>query len=236
MKRTGTAVLNVLLTSIAVVVVVAAILYAGGAHHVHPSADAFADIIERTEATAMLVGVSAVLAASIAALCARTASGFVSVLSRIPVFWLAVALQILLGGHELHFGRSVVQFPTGGFAEAYPLRPFDVLYHLALPVFALTVFQAGVYAQYLRRRYSIGSIVTAFTDILPAILSADMVVELVFAWPGIGGFFWHHAGHVSFTFTFFLVIGVAIVIVRALADALGAGRRLGALREPLESL
>jgi peptide/nickel transport system permease protein len=226
MNNTGAALLRAALTSIAVAGVVAALMFAG-APHFRISSAPFVEVAGCLPNTLLLIAASIVIALVLAVPCGliesrRGASWIgraillaVFPVSRIPVFWLALALQLILavrGG-----------LPTAGMLGADKFSAPDLIRHLALPAAALGLFQAGAYMLWLQKGASRSALFAGFSDFLPSILSASVLIEAIYAWPGEGRLFYQATvsdPKGSFFFAFFVINGVLVVGVRALADAI----------------
>ena len=145
----------------------------------------------------------------------RLATGLSLVLYALPAFWLAVlALEIFAvqldlfpAGQMRRIGAE--RLPPGP-------RLADLLHHLALPAAVLALSGAGLVLRFVRdgmRRVleadhvraararglgplrvllrhalpsTLGPVIHHFGVLLPMLLSGSLVVEVVFAWPGLG--------------------------------------------------
>lgn len=138
-----------------------------------------------------------------------------------PVFWLGLLL-ILLFSAQLRWLPAGGMFTVGAGLEGWAAFG-DRLSYLALPVLTLTVVSAGFYARYLRAnmlevigqdyvrtawakglrerqvisRHALKNAAIPFITIvaihLPQVFTGAVVVETIFAWPGIGRLFWDSA-------------------------------------------
>src|SRR5882672_10548855 len=121
----------------------------------------------------------------------------------LPTFWLALLLLLV-------FGEKLGWFPVGGASDpifcpvvdsAYCL--FDRLWHLALPAATLGLVGAAGTARFLRTarakgvperrvvlrhqlRNALLSFITRFGLAFPFLLTGAVLIETVFAWPGMG--------------------------------------------------
>ncbi len=139
----------------------------------------------------------------------RTADRAMLVASAVPRFWLAVMIVLLLHGVMGWFPASHAFSPGGG-------GPADLLRHLALPAISLGLPAAFVVARYwlaaMERelvsphvraaraagasggrlivrhvlRPSAGTAAALFGLDVPVLVSGAVVIEVVFAWPGLG--------------------------------------------------
>jgi peptide/nickel transport system permease protein len=108
----------------------------------------------------------------------------------IPFFWLAIAVQFVFGA----FGKNPIA-GTGGFTGH--------LSDLFAPVVVLALFLFPLIAEPLSRRLTLGpnlrtaappilgALAEQFARDLPDLLTATIITEIVFAWPGAGRLFWH---------------------------------------------
>jgi peptide/nickel transport system permease protein len=133
----------------------------------------------------------------------------------IPGFWLALML-IMIFSLELHWLPSSLMHSVGYEAMSFPARTWDFIKHLILPVFVLGIAAAASTARYTRaslldvirqdfvrtarakglpERLVIGKhamrnalipVVTLMGLSLPFLFSGAVIVETVFAWPGMG--------------------------------------------------
>jgi peptide/nickel transport system permease protein len=196
---------------------------------------AFAEVWERLTPTLMLVAASVIIALILATLwAALSASRRIARVGGIvatvlfaavcmPVFFLALMVQLGLGVHGVHIGSFFLQLPTGGIAgsDAFSIR--DRVAHLILPATLLALVQAGAYVDCMRRGISPRALFSTFALLLPAILSADMVVEIIFAWPGEGRALYYYLAEGSggsFLLAGLLVSSAIVIAVRAIARAL----------------
>jgi peptide/nickel transport system permease protein len=150
--------------------------------------------------TIELIAVSFVVASTAGALSilpfARAAwpliKGLALGLKCIPFFWLAVALEIALSLAGMN--------PISGTGGS------DVAGHLSrlfAPAFVLAIYQFPLIVDYLDERLKVsagfrpagasllGALGAQFARDLPDVLTATVVTEIVFAWPGDGRLFWH---------------------------------------------
>lgn len=227
MKNAGAALLRAVLTSVVVVGVVAALLFAA-VPHFRISSTPFLEVARYLPNTLVLLAASVLIALLLAVPYAlimrrnnnspvgRVVLTVMFPLCRIPVFWLALALQLVLAVH----GR----FPTAGMFGSDKFSAADLVAHLVLPASALALFQAGAYMLWLRSGAPAGALLAQFAEFLPSILSAAVLVETIYAWPGEGRLFFQAAvsePKASFFFAFFVMNGVLVVVVRELAAAFG---------------
>ncbi|HET9391912.1 MAG TPA: ABC transporter permease [Candidatus Rubrimentiphilum sp.] len=120
----------------------------------------------------------------------RIAGYVVLALESVPVFWLALMLQVLVA----LFGHG---FPYDRFASSDRFDLDDRLSHLILPAVTLALFQIQPLMEYARSRRTAAGRSTAARDWvagafatfawrLPAVIGATFIIEPIFAWPGAG--------------------------------------------------
>ena len=135
-----------------------------------------------------------------------------------PVFWLGLLLMLLFSV-ELRWLPAGGMFTIGAELQGWD-AVVDRLKYLALPVITLTIVSAGFYARYLRAslldvihqdyvrtawakglperrvllRHALKNALIPFVTVvaihLPQLFTGAVVVETVFAWPGIGRLCW----------------------------------------------
>jgi peptide/nickel transport system permease protein len=133
-----------------------------------------------------------------------------------PSFWLGLVLAWLIGIHWRLLPAAGMQDPLLGTDAAWSSRAVDVLRHLILPVFTLSVVsiaatmrhQRSAMLEVLRLPYILTArakglpdrevtwrhawrnalfpVITLFGLWLPILVSGSVFVEAVFAWPGLG--------------------------------------------------
>jgi len=139
--------------------------------------------------------VAAVAGVAGAALQVRTSWPIVTVaavvLRSVPFFYLAIGMQMLLA-------VNVQIFPTAGYTGVDDFNLADRLWHLALPSGALALFALPTIVEYFKRRLAVAAharrsevpiaaeLAVIFAARLPELLSAAVVTEVIFAWPGEG--------------------------------------------------
>ncbi|MBX6376913.1 MAG: ABC transporter permease [Clostridia bacterium] len=170
-----------------------------------------------------------------------TALSFAAV--AVPVFWLALVLQLI-------FGVRLGWLPTGGSMTPGDGSAADRLRHLVLPAGILGLAWGAGYARYVRAcvadvldrpfvraalarglprrvvlirhalRNALLPLITLVGLDLPALLGGALVVETVFAWPGIGRLFFEKAFERDYNVLMGLVLlgGAATVAGSLLAD------------------
>jgi len=192
-------------TAIAIVLIMFAVVGAFSTSHFASvlrmsTAEAIADFLLFLPRTIELIAVSFVVASTAGALSvlpfARAVwpliKGLALGLQCIPFFWLAVALEIALG----LAGMNPIS-GTGG--------P-DVAGHLSrlfAPAFVLAIYQFQLIVDYLDERLRLsasfrpagasllGALGAQFARDLPDVLTATVITEIAFAWPGDGRLFWY---------------------------------------------
>lgn len=137
------------------------------------------------------------------------------VLYSVPGFWLAVMLVLVFAENLGWFPPSQAQ-SIGAQGLGFGQRILDWLHHLVLPVFVLGVSSAAATARYMRSellevlsdefvlaarargldesavifkhalRNALIPVVTKFGLSLPRLLGGAVLIEVVFAWPGMG--------------------------------------------------
>lgn len=133
-----------------------------------------------------------------------------------PSFWLGLVLAWLIGIHWRLLPAAGMEDPLLGADSAWGSRAVDVLRHLVLPVFTLSVVsiaatmrhQRSAMLEVLRLPYILTArakglsdrdvtwrhawrnalfpVITLFGLWLPILVSGSVFVEAVFAWPGLG--------------------------------------------------
>ncbi len=128
----------------------------------------------------------------------------------VPTFWLGLILKQF-------FSIQLNLFPLFGQHTFGKTDPFDLLWHLALPVVTLTVVSTAGWSRYMRAsmlevlradyirtakskglgtrpvifkhalRNALIPIVTLLGLTVPTLLSGAAITEAVFSWPGLGG-------------------------------------------------
>jgi peptide/nickel transport system permease protein len=164
----------------------------------------------------------------------------------IPLFWMSIAAVMLFSVHWRIFA------PGGSGTLGAPFSIVDHLRHLALPAMVLAVFFAASWGRFLNEtladvldedyitvarakglresvvvmkhgvRNALVPVVTVVTMSLPVMFTGSVVVESIFAWPGMGRLFYE--GLVRHDYT--RVMGVVLVsallvsVFNLLADCL----------------
>ncbi len=141
----------------------------------------------------------------------------------VPVYWLGLVLIVIfyMTIHSPVNGESL--FPVGGMHSNGHTDLPDLVWHLILPVAALSFTWAGWYSRYLRAsmrevihedyvrtarakgvqermviykhalRNALLPVVTLIALDLPALFGGILFVETIFSWPGMGRLFWDAA-------------------------------------------
>jgi ABC-type dipeptide/oligopeptide/nickel transport system permease component len=139
----------------------------------------------------------------------------------VPVFWLAQLTQLAFAVHGVHIAHWLIELPSGG--------------DLVLPASVLAVFQAGAYADALRKGISARTLFATFAALLPAIMSADVIIETIFAWPGVGRMFYLSLSQdfISSMFAVATCTAAIVLFVRAAAAVLAPKASADDVLEPL---
>jgi peptide/nickel transport system permease protein len=182
------------------------------------------EIAERLPASLLLGGTALALSALVAlpigilsaALRRSTVDRVLTLLSfagiSVPVFWLALMLQLLL---SIHWAL----LPAAGFETIGATGPLDHLRHLAMPAAVLSLATIATWSRFLRGslvdalqqdyvrtayakghstagviihhalRNALIPVVTIISLDLASLISGAIITETVFAWPGIGRLF-----------------------------------------------
>jgi ABC-type dipeptide/oligopeptide/nickel transport system permease component len=170
----------------------------------------------------------------------------------IPIFWLGQLLVIM-------FAIQLGWLPAQGMIsarESYTGWPWarDVLWHMVLPVFSVTIFYVAIVARVARasvlealsqdfvltaRAKGLGRRAVLWRHVLPNAmipvvtvigynfghsLTGAILVETVFAWPGLGNLFITSIGNRDYPVLLgiFLVTAIAVVIANLITDILYA--------------
>jgi len=164
----------------------------------------------------------------------------------IPLFWLSIVSVMLFSVHWRMFA------PGGSETLGDPFSIVDHLRHLALPTMVLSIFFAAAWGRYVREslvevldedyitvarakglresvvvvrhgvRNALVPVATVVTMSLPVLFTGSVVVESIFAWPGMGRLFYEGLLRHDYT----RVMGVVLVssllvsIFNLLADCL----------------
>lgn len=125
---------------------------------------------------------------------ARLGSIATIVLDSIPLFWLAVLAPLL------------VMHATG--------RQYDFGWTNAIvPACLVAISMLGAIAQ--KRMSGVMSPLRAIARHLPDILAAQMFVEIVFAWPGLGRLFWNSSDDFALSWAVLLIVALVAVAARS---------------------
>ena len=170
----------------------------------------------------------------------------------VPIFWLGQILVIIFAIHLRVLpaqGMVSLRLPLDGFAY---LR--DLLWHLVLPAFSVTIYYIAIVARVARASMitalSQDFVLTAkakglsrsrvmWRHVLPNALipvatvigynfgyslTGAILVEIVFAWPGLGNLFISSVGNRDYPVLqgIFLLTAIAVVVTNVLTDMLYA--------------
>jgi peptide/nickel transport system permease protein len=193
------------------------------------SGEVIGDILLRLPQTAELIAVSFVVASIAGLLCVlphpRVLKPLITsialVLECIPFFWLATALVFALS--------RVGMYPMMGSGEA---NLAGHLSRLFAPALVLTIFQFPLVVGHLNKRPPLGSNLRAlarsifsglgvqFARDLPEVLTATVITELIFGWPGDGRLFWYFLRYESASSVAGLLLfaALSVLVIRFLAE------------------
>lgn len=218
-------------------------------HHLYLDGEAYTEVFERLPATLELIIASAFIALALAVACkllsgpttARTGAILCSILTAVmfvPLFLLIPITQLVFALRGLHVFSHVLQLPAGGLSQNATFTAVDRLRHLVMPATILAVVQAGAYVDSMRLGLSARVLFATFARLLPTILSADIIVEGFFAWPGVGRPFFMETEphHTSYVVAIALLSAAAVLIVRTAALPVGRPDRIDAAIEVFEAL
>lgn len=226
-----------------------------------------ARLLERLPATLELVAASTVAALALALplglsmatdrRAARLATPLVVAGISLPVFWLALVLQ-------LGFGVALGWFPVSGRASFGADGLGDRLAHLVLPAAVLALSNASAWSRYLQRAATdllgapwlhaarargipewrlrwthllppaLGPMVTVVLLDVAVLMGGAVVTEGVFAWPGVGSLFVESLARRDYPLLMaFVMAGAAVVVAGNLvADLLVAALDPRTRRDP----
>jgi len=181
-------------------------------------------ILERLPATLLLMvasfGVTLVIAIPLGIKSAQSQNSLVDhsitffsfITMSIPSFWLALMLMLLLA-------LWIPILPSSGMYNLETslwLRPFDILWHMILPVLVLTIGELAAYVRYLRAsmigvlkqnyirtalakgldsktviqkhalKNALLPLITILGLSLPGLFGGAFIIEKIFSWPGMG--------------------------------------------------
>ena len=210
-----------------------------------------ARLFERIPATLELVAVSTVLALALALplglrmatspRAARLGTPLVIAGISLPVFWLALVLQLV-------FGVALRWLPISGRMSFGADALSDRLAHLVLPAVVLAVANASAWSRYLQRAASdllgepwllaarargipewqlrwrhllppaLGPFVTVVLLDVAVLMGGAVVTEGVFAWPGVGSLFVEALARRDYPVLMaFVMAGATVVVIGNLA-------------------
>ncbi len=212
-------------------------------------------IAERIPNTLLLVGVSflvtLLLAIPIGVLSARkpyslfdysmTTITFIG--QSIPVYWLGLGLIVIFYITIKNPFTGTPMFPVGGMNTQGKSDLLDTLWHLVLPVTALSLGWVAWYSRFLRSsmmdvlhedyvrtakakgarenvvyykhalRNAILPLVTLIALDLPSLFAGALFVETIFSWPGMGRLFWDAAKGRDYPVLLGVVMITAVLII-----------------------
>lgn len=214
-------------------------------------------IAERIPNTLLLVGVSflvtLLLAIPIGVLSARKPYSFFDysmttitfIGQSIPVYWLGLGLIVVFYVTLKNPFTGTHLFPVGGMNSQGKSDLLDTLWHLVLPVAALSLGWIAWYSRFLRSsmmdvlhedyvrtakakgakenvvyykhalRNAILPLVTLIALDLPSLFAGALFVETIFAWPGMGRLFWDAAKGRDYPVLLGVVMITAVLIIIA---------------------
>lgn len=182
---------------------------------------------------------------------ADTLIGLVSlVLYAMPVFWLGLMLVLVFSVHLEWL--PAFGYRTIGATLSVPGQMLDILAHLALPALSLAAVYLAVYARLMRAsitevagqdfvktarakglsrtrvirdhmiRNAILPVVTVAGMQAGALVGGSVVVETVFAWPGLGRLVFEALSQRDYPVLLgiFLVMSVLVIVINLLTDLL----------------
>jgi peptide/nickel transport system permease protein len=155
----------------------------------------------------------------------------------VPVFWLGLIMILI-------FTVRLGWLPGGGmYTLGEPFSLTDRIRHLAMPVAAAALYNAGIYSRYLRSgllevinldyirtarakglrervvfvrhalRNALIPLVTIFAMDLPWLFGGAVLTETIFSWPGMGREFWKAALDQDYPVILAMVMLVAVAVV-----------------------
>jgi peptide/nickel transport system permease protein len=171
----------------------------------------------------------------------------------LPSFWLA-GILVLVFALWLGWLPASHMHSVNATELSTPARVFDLLRHLVLPVLSLGLVGAAATARYLRSailearssrfvlaararglterrilwvhslRPALLPVITVLGLSLPMLFSGSVVVESIFAWPGMGTVLWRaaQARDIPLVMGLTLVGAAAVIVGNLVADALYA--------------
>ena len=162
----------------------------------------------------------------------------------IPVYWLGLGLIIVFYVALKNPFTGDPLFPVGGMnSRGQEGNPFDTLWHLVLPVTALSLGWIAWYSRFLRSsmldvlhedyirtakakglaerwvhykhalQNAILPLVTLIALDLPSLFAGALFVETIFSWPGMGRLFWDAAKGRDYPVLLGVVMITAVLII-----------------------
>jgi peptide/nickel transport system permease protein len=213
-------------------------------------------IAERIPNTLVLVGVSflvtLIIALPVGIISARkpysffdyTATTLTFVGQSVPVYWLGLALILVFSVAIQNPSTGQPLFPAGGIRTIGGENNLgDLLWHLVLPVIALSASWIAWYSRFLRSSLldvmhedyirtarakgaserivyykhalsnAILPLVTLFALDLPSLFAGALFIETIFSWPGMGRLFWDAARGRDYPVLLGVVMIEAVLII-----------------------
>ena len=162
----------------------------------------------------------------------------------IPVYWLGLGLIVVFYVALKNPFTGDPLFPVGGMnSRGQEGNPFDTLWHLVLPVTALSLGWIAWYSRFLRSsmldvlhedyirtakakglaerwvhykhalQNAILPLVTLIALDLPSLFAGALFVETIFSWPGMGRLFWDAAKGRDYPVLLGVVMITAVLII-----------------------
>lgn len=157
----------------------------------------------------------------------------------VPTFWLGLVLIMV-------FAIGLRWFPAGGIETlGAPFSLKDRIWHLVLPVFAVSFASTGFYTRYIRSamlevknqdyirtarakglpertvlyRHALKNAATPLVTVValhfPQIFTGAVVIETIFSWPGMGRLYWESATRFDYPVLMAVVSVSALMVVTA---------------------
>jgi peptide/nickel transport system permease protein len=167
----------------------------------------------------------------------------------IPSFWLGLILLVVFAVNTRNLGLPYFPAGGMYDLRVGPTVP-QILWHLVLPAVTLATVVTASYIRYIRasmlevlhhdyvrtarakglhnglvlRRHAFRNAVIPLVTLIgldmPRFLSGSLVIEAIFAWPGLGRLFWEHAERtdIPVLMAIMMLTAVMVVVFNLLAD------------------